>query len=159
MASGDTLFSIVGGDFNPGSTCDLTVRNGHPVAAYDDTASQVADYTVYLPEHYDGGGLTFELEVMAVATSGDGDWEIALERSQVGTLDHDADSFAAVNVVNGTTVPGTSGVSQLITITFTDGADMDSWAAGEWGRVRVGRNTADTAVGDLQSLGATCRET
>jgi len=160
MATGDSLFAVIGGSFNPDSTCDFTDRNGNPLAAFDDTTSEDARYSVYMPEHYDDGGLTFELEVMAAtAITGDSDWEIGIERSQVGTLDHDADSFAANNVVNGTTVPGTAGVTQLITITFVTGGDMDGWVAGEWARINVGRNTADTASGDMQLLGVACRET
>ncbi|MFQ6027398.1 MAG: hypothetical protein ACE5Q6_07895, partial [Dehalococcoidia bacterium] len=97
---------------------------------------------------------------MSSATSGDIDWDAAFERIGDQQLDIDSDSFAAVNSVDNTTVPGTSGFIDVVSIAFTDGADMDSVAAGEAFRLKVTRDAAsDTASGDAELWAVEIRET
>jgi hypothetical protein len=95
------------------------------------------------------------------ATSGNFVIDAAVERIQEGTTDIDSDSFAAVNSVTQA-VNGTSGVPVKATITFTDGADMDSLAAGEAFRIKITRdanNASDTATGDMELLRIHLQET
>jgi hypothetical protein len=88
---------------------------------------------------------------MSSATTGDVDLDIALERIGDQQQDIDADGFAAANSVDNTVVPGTSGNIDVVTITFTDGVDMDSIAAGELFRLKMTRDAvSDTAAGDLE---------
>jgi hypothetical protein len=97
---------------------------------------------------------------MSSATSGTIDWDAAWERIGDQQLDIDADSFAAANSVDNTTVPGTSGLVDIVTITFTDGADMDSVAVGELFRLKITRDaTNDDATGDAELLALEIKET
>ncbi len=155
MASGDTLFVLTPLSNEPPDSAFATydVRNGHPVLDFvDSTTNESAIFSFIMPEHYDGGGLTIDLGYsMASATSGDIDWDIEIERIGDQQQNVGTDSFAAANSVDNTTVPGTSGLVDVVTITFTDGGDMDSIAAGELGRLRVTRDgVSDTASGDAE---------
>lgn len=154
MATGDTLVAFFVEDNQPTTSnfATLDLRNVHPVLDFDDTTNEDAVFTGVMPEHYDGGGLTIDIGYsMSSATSGDIDWDIAFERIGDQQLDIDSDSFAAANSVNTTTVPGTSGLVDVVTITFTDGADMDSVAAGELFRLKLTRDaTNDSASGDAE---------
>jgi hypothetical protein len=88
------------------------------------------------------------------------DWDIAFERIGDQQLDIDGDSFAAVNSVDNTTVPGTTGLVDVVSIAFTDGADMDSVAAGELFRLKITRDAAsDDAAGDAELHAIEIRET
>jgi hypothetical protein len=97
---------------------------------------------------------------MSTATTGNVDWDVEFELIGNEQLDVDADSFAAANSVDDTTVPGTSGFVDVVSIAFTDGADMDSVAAGDLFRIRVTRDAAaDTATGDADLHAVEIRET
>lgn len=97
---------------------------------------------------------------MTTATSGDIDWDVAFERIGDQQQDIDSDSFAAVNSVDNTTVPGTSGLVDIVSVAFTDGADMDSVAAGEAFRLKITRDAAsDTTTTDAELLRVEIRET
>ena len=61
--------------------------------------------------------------------------------------------------VQSVTVPGTSGLVDIVNVTFTDGADMDSVAVGELFRLKVARDIADTAVGDIELHALEIKET
>ena len=74
--------------------------------------------------------------------------------------DIDSDGFAAVQSVDNTTVPATSGNVDVVSIAFTDGAQMDSVAVGESFRLKVTRDAAsDTATGDAELVKVEIRET
>jgi len=97
---------------------------------------------------------------MSSAESGDVDWDVAFERIGDQQLDIDADSFAAVQSVDNTTVPGTSGLVDIVSVAFTDGAQMDSVAVGEGFRMKVTRDAAsDTAAGDAELRFVEVKET
>ncbi|KKK65637.1 hypothetical protein LCGC14_2972130, partial [marine sediment metagenome] len=66
----------------------------------------------------------------------------------------------AVNSVDNTTVPGTAGLVDIVTVTFTDGADMDSVAVGELFRLKVTRDAvSDDAAGDAELVAVEIKET
>ncbi len=161
MASGDTLLTFHPHDNEPPASdyATLDLRNVHPVLDFDDTTSETAIFSAVMPRSYGGGGLTVYIHYSAIATSGDVDWDVAFERIGDQQLDVDADSFAAVNSVDGTVVPGTSGLVDIVNVTFTDGADMDSIAVGELFRISILRDVADTAVGDIELHGIEIKET
>lgn len=163
MASGDTLliFTALANEPPASSFATLDTRNGHPVLDFDATANESAVFSAVMPRRYSGGGLTVSLGYsMATATSGDVDWDIALERIGDQQQDVDADGFAAVNSADNTTVPATSGMVDVVSVAFTDGADMDGVAAGELFRIKVTRDAAsDTAIGDAELHFVEVRET
>lgn len=150
MASGNTLLVLLPAHNEPPSTnfAVLNVRNLHPVLDFSGTTNQSGVFSAVMPRHYSGGGLTVYIHYSTVSTSGDIDWDVAFERIGDQQQDVDVDGFAAVNSIDNTTVPATSGNVDIVNVTFTDGADMDSIAAGEAFRLKLTRDAAsDTNTG------------
>lgn len=163
MASGDTLLVFGALHNEPPSSNYATIdtRNGHPVLDFDASTNEDAVFRAIMPRNYGGGGITVYLHyAMSSATSGDVDWDVAFERIGDQQQDIDSDGFAAVNSVDNTTVPGTAGNVDIVNVTFTDGADMDSVAVGESFRMKVTRDaSSDTATGDAELIGIEIKET
>lgn len=162
MASGDTLLIFGPQNNEPPLSNPATpdTRNQHLVLDFDDSTSESAVFCTVMPRHYAGGGLTVYIHYAATsATSGDVDWDVSFERIGDQQQDLDADGFAAVQSVDNTTVPGTSGLVDIVSVAFTDGAQMDSIAVGESFRMRIARDIADTAVGDIELLKLEIQET
>jgi hypothetical protein len=123
-------------------------RNAHLVLDFDGAADEEAVFEGVLSPGYAGGGLTCEIFVaFTSATSGSVRFQAAIERINASSLDIDADSFASFQSAGGT-APGTSGQVIVVTITFTDGAQMDSLAAGEAFRLKVRRDADGTSGTD-----------
>jgi hypothetical protein len=164
MASGNTLLSFSATANHPPASAYATpdTRNSHPVLDFDAGTDESAIFGSVLPRHYAGGGITVRLGWAASsATSGDVVWNVAIERIDDEGLDIDADGFAAAQAATAT-APGTSGEVQYTDITFTDGAQMDSLAAGESFRLKITRdadNGSDTMAGDAELLTVEIRET
>ena len=163
MASGDSLLIFTPQASEPVASdyATLDTRNLHPVLDFDDTTNESTVFSAVMPRHYAGGGITVYLHyAMTTATSGDIDWDAAFERIGDAQQDIDSDGFAAVNSVDNTTVPGTSGHVDIVNVTFTDGADMDSIAVGEGFRMKITRDAAsDTAAGDAELRFVEIKET
>lgn len=163
MASGDTLAIFTPLHNEPPSSvfATLDTRNQHPVLDFDASTNESAVFSSVMPRHYAGGGVTVYLHyAMSAAISGDIDWDVAFERIGDQQQDIDSDGFAAVNSVDNTTVPGTSGLVDIVNVAFTDGADMDSIAVGEGYRIKVTRDAvSDTATGDAELLFVEIKET
>ena len=164
MASGDTLIIFTSLQNEPPASnfATLDLRNLHPVLDFDATTNESAVFRAVMPRSYAGTtGLTVYIHyALTSATSGTIDWDVAFERIGDQQLDIDGDSFAAVNSVDNTTVPGTAGLVDIVTVTFTDGADMDSVAVGELFRLKITRDaTNDDATGDGELLAIEIKET
>lgn len=163
MATGDTLLVFTPLNNEPPSSnfATLDTRNLHPVLDFDASTNESAVFSGIMPRHYSGGGATVYIHyVMSTATSGDIDWDVSFERIGDQQQDIDSDGFAAVNSVDNTTVPGTSGNVDIVSVAFTDGADMDSVAVGEGFRLKVTRDAAsDTAAGDAELTAVEIKET
>lgn len=164
MASGDTLLIFKAQDNQPPSSnpATLDTRNGHLVLDFDATTNEFAIFSGVLPQSYAGTtGVTVYIHyAMSSATTGDIDWDAEFERIGDQQSSLDSDSFAAANSVDNTTVPGSNDLVDIVSIAFTDGADMDSVAAGEGFRLRITRDAAsDTATGDAELLAVEIRET
>ena len=163
MASGDTLIIFTPYQNEPPASnfATLDLRNLHPVLDFDATTSESALFRAVMPRSYAGGGITVYIHyALTSATTGTIDWDVAFERIGDQQLDIDGDSFAAVNSVDNTTVPGTTGLVDIVTIAFTDGADMDSVAVGELFRLKIARDsTNDDATGDGELLAVEIKET
>ena len=112
MASGDTLLIFGAFGNQPPSTnfATLDTRNNHVILDFDDTTNEDAIFASVMPQNYASGGVTVYIHYsMTSAVTGDVDWDVSFERVGDQQLDIDSDSFAAVNSVDNTTVPGTSG--------------------------------------------------
>lgn len=163
MASGDTLAVFTPHANQPPSSNFATfdTRNNHLVLDFDDTTNEDAIFAGVMPQHYGNGGVTVRIfYAMTSATSGDIDWDAAFERHLDGTTTIGSDDFAAANSVDNTTVPGTAGIIDVASITFTDGADMDSVTAGDSFRLKITRDAvSDTSTGDAELLRVEIQET
>jgi hypothetical protein len=139
----------------------LDTRNSHPCLDFDTTTQEAAVFTGLLPRSYGGGGITVYVHWAATsATSGTIGWDIAIERIGDGSQDTDSDGFASAQTVTAATVPATSGNVKITNVAITDGANMDSIAAGELFRLRIRRDVAnDNAAGDAELFGIEVRET
>lgn len=165
MASGNTL-AVVSNvhSYDPPASAyaQVDTRNGHRCLDFDDATDESAVFSLVMPQHYAGGGISiYPHFAMTSATSGNVVLTVELERIADGGQDLDSDGFAAA--VSATiAVPGTSGVVESSsTIALTDGAQMDSVAAGDAFRLRITRdadNASDTATGDLELIRVEIRE-
>ena len=164
MASGETLVTFLPQHNEPPAANYMTLdlRNNHPVLDADATTDEEAVFSAILPRNYAGGGITATLYVAgSTATSGNIVFQAAFERIGV-VQDMDADSFAAFNTSGA--VAGTSGIPVAATITFTNGAQMGSVAAGELFRFKIRRDADDTSgtdnmTGDAEVRGIELKET
>jgi len=163
MASGDTLLILtpLSNEAPNADYATLDVRNEHPVLDFEDAGTKEAVFTGVLPRSYAGGGLTVNVHfAMSSATSGNVVWNAEIERMH-STQDIDSAGFAAAQS-HTEAAPGTNGYPAVAEITFTDGAQMDSLAAGEAFRIRISRdggNGSDTASGDAELLAVEIKET
>lgn len=163
MASGNTLKDFMPMHNEPPASNFMTpdTRNGHPVLDANDAANESAVFSAVMPQHYSGGGVTARVGIsMSSATTGDVDIDIAFERVGAAVQDVDSDGFVTAKSSDNNTVPGTSGHLMVVSIAFTDGAEMGGIQAGEKFRMRVTRDAAnDTAVGDTEIHFVELRET
>ena len=164
MASGDTLLVFTPTMNEPPTSNPATLdwRNYHPVLDFDTGTDEYAIFSAVMPQSYSGTtGVTVYVHYsMSTATSGTCAWQVSWERIGDGQQDVDTDSWATANNIAAVTVPGTSGNVDIVNTTFTDGADMDSVAAGELFRIRVNRDvSADTGAGDAELHAVEIRET
>lgn len=131
------------------------VRNGRAILDFDATTDESAVFSAVLPFEYAGSGVRVYLYWSAsTATSGDVVWNAAIERTDLSVLDIDADSFAAAQAAT-TTAPSTSGMVVRTTINISNGAQMDSLAAGELFRLKITRdadNASDNMTGDAELI-------
>ena len=163
MASGDSLilFHPYNNEPPAANYATLDTRNQHPVLDFDPTTNESAVFSAIMPRNYAGGGITVYIHYAMTSAEADTvDWDVAFERIGDGLLDIDGDSFAAVNSVDNTTVPGTTGLVDIVSVTFTDGADMDSVAVGEAFRLQITRDAvSDDAGGDAELVMVEIKET
>jgi hypothetical protein len=138
----------------------IDTRNSHPVLDFDGSTNESAVFTFVMPQAYSGGGVTVYIHyAMTSAISGDIDWDVSFERVGDQQQDIDSDSFASVQSVDNTVVPGTSGNVDVVSVSFTNGAQMDSCAAGEVCRIKITRDAAsDTDNTDAEFVAAELRE-
>ncbi len=164
MASGDSLCLILPAMGEPPATnyATLDTRNNALVLDFDDDQDESIEFPCFMPRHYDGGGLTITIGWMSSSsTSGNAVLDLAFKSFSDDADDMDTKAFAAANSVTDATASA-SGEVAYSTITFTDGADMDSVAAGEYFRLNFTRdadNGSDNLSGDLELVFIEIRET
>lgn len=139
-------------------------RNSHAVLDFDGATDEEAVFEGVLPTTYASGGLTVEIYcAFTSAVAGSVRWQAAIERIDASSLDIDADSFASFQSGGGT-APATSGQIIKVTVSLTDGANMDSLAAGEAFRLKIRRDAdgtsgTDDIVTDAELVAVVVRET
>lgn len=164
MSSGDTLLQWHPYNNEPPASnyATLDTRNSRPCLDFDATTNESAVFSGVMPQHYAGTtGVTVYIHyAMSSAEANTVDWDAAFELVGDQDLDVDGDDFAAVNSVDDTTVPGTSGLVDIVSIAFTNGVDMDSVTAGDGFRLKITRDAAsDDATGDAELYWVELRET
>lgn len=134
------------------------------VADFDATTDETLYFKGHCPAHYSGGGFTVKIKyMMTSATTGTVSLDVSFMSITDDADDIDTKNFAAAN--NGNfTVASASGEYDYATITFTDGADSDSVAAGEDFILKFTRDansttSTDDATGDLELVSITLTET
>lgn len=170
IASGDVLAVFKPQDGIPPATnyATLDARVGTNITGlvldFDDTTDETIWFQGYMPANYAGGGVTVIVQWMATsATSGAISLDVAFMSISDDADDIDTKAFAAVNNANPTTASATGEVD-YVSITFTDGADMDSVAASELFFLKVtrdanGTTSTDDMAGDMELLQVTIKET
>ncbi len=166
MASGDTLVVLTALHNEPPASNYATpdTRNNIPVLDFDADTDETAEFSAVMPRNYDGGGVTVTLGWMATDTTVTPHnciWDVAFKSVSDDADDLDSKAYAAVNSVTDQEASA-SGEVAYATITFTDGADMDSVAAGEYFRLKVTRdanNGSDTLTLDAELLFVEIKET
>jgi len=168
MAAGDTLAVFTPQNNEPPASnfATLDTRNGYLVLDFDDTTdeSESAIFRGFMPRNYDGGGVTVTVGWSATtATTGTISLDVAFMSVTDDADDLDTKAFAAANNANPTTASATGEVDYA-TVTFTDGADMDSVAAGEMFFLKVtrdanGTTSTDDVSGDMELHFVEVRET
>lgn len=159
MAAGDTLVILtplhnvppatLGAtpDTFPGGT---TPAETHPVLDFDSATVEYADFYGFMPRHYGGGGLTLSFLWSSDATTGNVIWSAAFKSVSDDADDLDTKAFAAYNDAAADATASAAGEVAYTTLAFTDGADMDSVAAGEMFILRI-RRRADQGGDTLNS--------
>lgn len=157
MASGNSLniFSSLHNIAPNASYASIDFRNNHPLLDFDDTDIESTMFTSVMPGHYDGGGVTAYLHfscASAVSSATETfDWDLAWERIGDEVQDINSDGFAAVQSSANNEAPAVSGHVKVITIPFTDGAQMDTVGSGESYRVKLTRRSDnDDGLGDAE---------
>jgi hypothetical protein len=168
MASGDVVGIILDELPLSNNQATLDVRAGGStppemitVYDFDAASSRYLDYKCQL-QGYDSGGLTVHIRWMASsATSGVCRWGVAIRRIADDAEDVDVSHTYDFNYTEPTTASA-SGEVDYATVTFTDGADMDSLADGENFILRItrdGGHANDTMTGDAELFGVMVLET
>jgi hypothetical protein len=141
------------------ATLDVRTDGGTPVGArpcldFDGSADEEAHFTGVMPANYSAAtGVTVKLHVaFTSATSGTANIEVSWER--VSGLDMDSQSFATM-IDGSAAANGTSGIETVVSIAFTQGAQMDSVVAGDLFRLKVrrdadGTNGTDDIASDME---------
>jgi hypothetical protein len=161
MATTRAVLAPFSAEFPSSNFPGLTTVNARPALAFDASTQETAYWTLVAPQGLSGALSCVITYMMASATSGTVEFEVAVEAVTDGdSTDLDATtSFGTVNASGATAVPGTAGYIDQVSVTLTN---ADSIAAGDLVRISISRDaddgTNDTATGDLYLLAAELRE-
>lgn len=161
MATTRAILTPFGAEFPSSNFPGLTAINARPTLAYDASTQETAYWTLVAPQGLTGALSCVITYMMASATSGNIEFEVAVEAiTDADATDLDATtSFDTVNSSGATAVPGTAGYIDQVSVTLTN---ADSISAGDLIRISISRDaddaTNDTATGDLYLLAAELRE-
>lgn len=153
MASGQTLFRVGPRAAMPTATAAAipaaVIGASSPaeqldVLVFDYFSDTFADFSLFMPGHYSGGGLTLEIE-FGMESDTDDDHFIQLEAAirRLDTAEVFSSSHTYDYNVYRDNIPDNTGKRKKAVITFTNGPDMDNWVAGESAILRIKRETSD----------------
>jgi hypothetical protein len=156
------VFTPYSAEFPATNFPQLMLVNRRPVLAFDAATDETAYWTGSAPQGLTGTVTLVITYMMASATSNAVGLQAQIEAVTDGdATDLDAGtSFDAVNNSASTTVPGTAGHIDQISITLTN---ADSIAAADYFRLSINRDAdgsaiTDSATGDLYLLAAELRD-
>ncbi len=143
------VLSIPPQGFDATNPAGLNYTNSVPHLLFDDTTSELVYWVIRMPEDFSSAPL---LKVMYSATSAvTGTFGVSVSLMAVtdgDTANVDTESYDTANSPTAETVPATTaGKLGEISVTLTN---ADSVAAGDLLFIRLARNIADTAVGDIE---------
>ncbi len=156
------IFTPLSAEFPASNFPQLTLSNRRPVLAFDASTDETCYWTGIAPQGLTGTITIVITYAMASATTGTVGFQVALEAITDGdTTDTDATtSFDTVNNSASTTVPGTAGYIDQISVTCTN---ADSIAAADYYRLSLNRDAdgsaiTDSATGDAYVLAVELRD-
>ena len=154
-------FLPLAAEFPSSNFPQLTLSNRRPALGFDASTDETAYWSFICPQGSFTTLTAYITYAMASATSGTVGFQVAVEAISDGdTVDTDgATSFDTVNNSASTTVPGTAGYIDQISITLTN---RDSIAAGDYCRISLNRDAdgsaiTDSATGDAYVLAVELR--
>lgn len=144
------VFLPYGAEFPAASFPQLLLSNRRPALAFDASADETCYWSAIAPQGLTGAITVVITYAMASATTGTVGFQAQIEAITDGdSTDTDATtSFDTVNNSASTTVPGTAGYIDQISITMSN---ADSIAAGDYFRLSVNRDGDGTAITDSAS--------
>ena len=123
----------------------LLYENDVPHLLFDDTTAEGIYFQFRMPSDYSSALVIKLVYSMVSATSGTVGFDVSLWAATAGE-DVDTPSYDTANA-GSETVPGTAGLSSDLSIALSND---DSVAAGDLVRMKVFRQAADTASGDVE---------
>jgi hypothetical protein len=171
MASGATLLILTPQNNVPPATLyatfDVMVGTSTPVESipvldFDDTTVEYADFYGVMPNNYTGGGVTITFIWSGAQNTNNGAWAAAFRRITDDAVDLDTTAFTYdYNQTADLTPANVVGEVAYDTLTFTDGADMDSVVAGDYFILRIKRPapSGTKITGDCSIHAITIKET
>ena len=147
MTTSRFVFTPYSAEFPASAFPQLLLVNRRPALAFDADADETCYWTAIAPQGLTGTMTAVITYAMASATANAVGFQIAIEAITDGdTIDTDATtSFDTVNNSASTTVPGTAGHIDQISITLTN---QDSIAAGDYFRLSLNRDGNGSAITD-----------
>jgi hypothetical protein len=130
----------------------LIYRNNHPALAFDRTVQESSVFRGRIPEGaVMTSGLTVYVQWAATsATTGTIGWDVSFERLDSSGQNVGSDNFGTAQSITLTTVSGTSGITLVTSVNFSQAQLPTSLAAGDMYRLRIRRDVAGTATGDAE---------
>ena len=131
--------------------------NGVPVLDFDATVNEVAIFQGIMPQHYGGGGVTLTLRVTSTTATGDMSWSTFFKSitddvdnlTNVGADPSGLKVFAAPQTNAAYDAASVAGEVASETTAHTNGAQMDSVAAGELFFLLLMRDAQDATNDDM----------
>ena len=127
----------------------LDTRNNIPLLDFDAASNEIEIFFGVMPRSYAGGGVTISFYVLTTQVTGDMSWKTFFKSVTDDVDNLDTKVFAAPQSNQAVDAPSASGEPKLFTIAHTDGAQMDSLAAGEPFFLMLMRDGQDTTNDDM----------
>lgn len=119
---------------------------------FDAASNEIEIFFFLMPRSYAGGGVTVSIWVLTTTTTGDMSFK-GFFKSATDNVDNlDTKNFAAPQSNTAIDAPGAVGRARLFTIAFTNGAQMDSIAAGEPAFFMLMRDAQDGTNDDMAGV-------